>query len=101
MPVARSAANSCAIRSMLMEPLRSPAVAPASSAAPAVEPAAIEFAFFFSFGNIGAGTSARKESRNSRPAGPDAFGKRPLRIEFNLKFTREVLLGEQLVLAHV
>ena len=35
------------------------------------------------------------------PAGADALGKRALRIEFDLKFAGEILLGEQLVLAHI
>ena len=62
---------------------------------------AVELALFLALGDVGAGAGAGEEGRDARAAGADAFGERALRIEFDLEFAREILLGEQLVLAHV
>ena len=56
--------------------------------------AAIELALFLAFGNVGACAGARKKGRNAGAPGADAFGKRALRIEFDLEFAGEILLRE-------
>ena len=62
---------------------------------------AVELPFFLALGDVGAHPGAGEESGNARAAGADALGKRALRIELDLELAREILLGEQLVLAHV
>src|SRR5690242_15661730 len=62
---------------------------------------AVEVALFFALGDVGAGAGAGEEGGDARAAGADALGQRALRVELDLQFAGEILLGEQLVLAHV
>jgi hypothetical protein len=50
---------------------------------------------------IGADARLGEEGGDARPAGADALGQRPLRVEFQLELAGQVELGEQLVLADV
>ena len=62
---------------------------------------AVEFAHFLALGDQGADAGLGEEGRDAGAAGADALGERALRIEFELELAGEVLLGEQLVLAHI
>ena len=62
---------------------------------------AVELALFLAAGDLGAGAGAGEEGRNAGAAGANALGERALRIEFDLQFAGEILLGESLVLADI
>ncbi len=62
---------------------------------------AVELAHLLAVGDDGADAGLGEEGRDARAAGPDALGQRALRVELELQLAGEVLLGEQLVLAHV
>src|SRR5262249_12802734 len=63
--------------------------------------AAVELTLFLALRNIGACARTREEGRNSSTSSADPFRQRTLRVEFDLKLTREILLREQLVLADI
>src|SRR5262249_43232905 len=56
---------------------------------------------FLALGDISARAGAGKEGGDAGTAGADALGQRALRVEFDLQFAGEILLGEQFVFADV
>ena len=62
---------------------------------------AVEFAHVLAFGDQRADAGLGEEGRHAGAAGADALGQRALRVELDLQFAGEKLLGEGLVLAHI
>ena len=62
---------------------------------------AVELAHLLALGNQRADAGLGVEGRDAGAAGADALGERALRVELELELAGEVLLGEELVLAHV
>ena len=62
---------------------------------------AVEFAHFLALGDQRADAGLGEEGRNAGAAGADALGQRALRVELDLQFAGEILLGERLVLADI
>ena len=60
-----------------------------------------KLALFLALGDVGAGAGAGEEGGDAGAAGAQALGQRALRVEFDLQFAGEILLGEQFVLAHI
>ena len=61
----------------------------------------VELADFLALRDYRADARAGKKSRDSGSAGADALGKRPLRVEFEFEFAREIHTCENLVLADI
>src|SRR6185312_15754767 len=62
---------------------------------------AVEDAHLLAFGDERADAGFGEEGGNAGAAGADALGECALRIEFELELAREILLGEELVLADI
>src|SRR5678816_1566888 len=60
---------------------------------------AIEILDLLALGDLGADAGLGVEAGNSRAAGPHSLGKRPLRTEFDLQLTSQILPLELLILA--
>ena len=56
---------------------------------------AVEFAHFLAFGDDRADAGLGEKGRDAGAAGADALGQRALRIEFELEFAGQKLLGEK------
>src|SRR5439155_23597622 len=62
---------------------------------------AVELFERFAIGNQGPDAGPRVEGRDAGAAGPEPLGEGALWSEFDLELAGEVLLGEELVLAHI